>query len=547
MSRLIRPLPLVGLLVLGAAGLAPAAENAVLNGDFRLWATRREGGVTTTSVGTPPGSLPDGWYGGPGVGATATYDVVAGAPGEPERFLRVAWKTPPSAGWEGEDHHRPAFRFTFLEYFGITDVRRFEGRAVEVRFRARVQEGTADVVPILWHSYDSQTEGVAGIKGRGYELFEASGKPGVVAVARGAPRPEAVCPVTTSWKRFVKRVTLPGTAGRSVTPGHYTGVGFDLVARSAPTVDIAEVEVTAAPDDPGGRPLLVEGDLFQADHGGYAHYRIPGLVVTARGTLLAYCEARKSTRGDWGTIDILMRRSTDGGRSWEPPRKVADPPAGVTKNPVALAQKLAQPGEITLNNPVAIADTKTGAVHFLYCVEYARCFYRRSDDDGRTFTEPVEITPAFERFRPEYDWKVLATGPGHGIQLSGGRLLVPVWLSTGTGGHAHRPSAVSVIYSDDHGETWRRGDIVAAHPDPVEPERDGGGRAGRRAGDAQHPPRVGAPPAGRHHEPRRGDPVEQGPVRPGAARAGLHGQPGPAVEAARGRRGPPAVRQPAQP
>ena len=93
----------------------------------------------------------------------------------------------------------------------------------------------------------------------------------------------------------------------------------------------------------------------------------------------------------------------------------------------------------------------------------------RSDDDGETFTEPVEITPAFERFRPEYAWRVLATGPGHGIQLSGGRLLVPVWLSTGTGGHAHRPSAVSVIYSDDHGKTWKRGDIVVAHPNPVNP------------------------------------------------------------------------------
>jgi hypothetical protein len=47
-----------------------------------------------------------------------------------------------------------------------------------------------------------------------------------------------------------------------------------------------------------------------------------------------------------------------------------------------------------LNNPVAIADHQTGAVHFLYCVEYARCFYQRSDDDGETFTEPSDpITP----------------------------------------------------------------------------------------------------------------------------------------------------------
>jgi Neuraminidase (sialidase) len=218
-----------------------------------------------------------------------------------------------------------------------------------------------------------------------------------------------------------------------------------------------------------GEPFLEKADLFEANAGGYAHYRIPGLVVTAKGTLLAYCEARKSTKGDWGTIDILMRRSTDGGRSWATPRKIVTPPRDVAKNPVALAQHLAQPGEVTLNNPAAIAQSQTGAVHFLYCVEYARCFYQRSDDDGQSFTEPVEITSTFDRFRPEYPWKVLATGPGHGIRLTSGRLLVPIWLSTGTGGHAHRPSAVSVIYSDDHGKTWHRGQIVASHPNPSNP------------------------------------------------------------------------------
>jgi Neuraminidase (sialidase) len=223
-----------------------------------------------------------------------------------------------------------------------------------------------------------------------------------------------------------------------------------------------------------GEPLLEKTDLFEANTGEYAHYRIPGIVVTRRGALLAYCEARRSTKGDWGTIDIPMRRSTDGGKTWGPPRKVVAPPKDATKNPVALAQGLARPGEVTINNPVAIADQKNGAVHFLYCVEYARCFYQRSDDDGETFTAPVEITPAFEAFRPEYPWKVLATGPGHGIQLSSGRLLVPVWLSTGTGGHAHRPSAVSVIFSDDDGKTWKRGDILAAHPDPANPSETAG-------------------------------------------------------------------------
>jgi len=217
------------------------------------------------------------------------------------------------------------------------------------------------------------------------------------------------------------------------------------------------------------QPLLQKEDIFAAGAAGYATYRIPGMVATQKGTLLAYCEARKSLQGDWGTIDIMMRRSTDGGHTWEGQRKIVNIKGEVAQNPVALKQNLAKEGEITVNNPVAITDNQTGAVHFLYCVEYARCYYMRSDDDGRTFTEPVDITGTFDKFRDEYDWKVLATGPGHGIQLKNGRLLVPVWLSTGTGGHAHRPSCVSVIYSDDNGRTWQRGQIVVAHPRPVNP------------------------------------------------------------------------------
>ncbi len=201
-------------------------------------------------------------------------------------------------------------------------------------------------------------------------------------------------------------------------------------------------------------------DLFHADKGGYKLYRIPGVVVTKSGTVLAYCEARKSDRGDWGTIDILLRRSADGGKTWDEPAKIADVPGPKEKNPVALAQKLANKDDVTYNNPVMIGD-KSGAVHLLFCLEYMRCFYARSDDDGKTWTAPTEITAsAFDPIKKEYDWKVLATGPGHGIQLKSGRLLVPVWLSTGTGGHAHRPSVVTTIFSDDAGKTWKRGEIA---------------------------------------------------------------------------------------
>jgi sialidase-1 len=208
-------------------------------------------------------------------------------------------------------------------------------------------------------------------------------------------------------------------------------------------------------------PLLEKTDIFEAGKGGYTIYRIPGIVATNKGTLLAYCEARNPGKTDWDTIDIMLKRSTDGGKTWSEMKKIADVPGEHVKNPVAVAQKLGSPDMVTYNNPVAFADRKTGAVHFLFCLEYMRCFYMRSDDDGATFSKPVEITAAFEGFRKEYDWKVLATGPAHGIQLKDGRLVVPVWLSTGTGGGAHRPSCVATIYSDDSGKTWHAGEIAA--------------------------------------------------------------------------------------
>lgn len=201
-------------------------------------------------------------------------------------------------------------------------------------------------------------------------------------------------------------------------------------------------------------------DVFQAGTNGYAIYRIPGVLVTAKGTLLAYAEARKKTGGDWGTIDIMIRRSTDGGKTWSEQRKIAAVPGAVAKNPVALAQNLATEGEVTYSNPVAIPGARPGEVHLVFCLEYMRAFYLRSEDDGMTFSEPREITATFERFRTAYNWKVIATGPGHGIRLRTGRLLIPVWLSLGTGGHAHRPSVASTIYSDDNGRTWRAGEIA---------------------------------------------------------------------------------------
>jgi sialidase-1 len=205
-------------------------------------------------------------------------------------------------------------------------------------------------------------------------------------------------------------------------------------------------------DVPAGQWPPSKSLLFQSGKDGYTSYRIPAVVVTKRGVVLVFCAARKGRGGDWDNIDIAMRRSTDNGRAWEPRRILLDD------------------GDATVDNPTPIVDRQTGSVHFLYQVNYARCYYLRSDDDGQTFTTPVDITAVFEQFRKEYDWNVIAPGPGHAIQLQSGRLLVPVWLSTG--GHSHHPSCMATIYSDDHGATWRRGDIVGrntpAVPNPNE-------------------------------------------------------------------------------
>src|SRR4051812_1513727 len=88
-------------------------------------------------------------------------------------------------------------------------------------------------------------------------------------------------------------------------------------------------------------------DLFEAETGGYATYRIPGVVVTKQGTILAYCEARKSAKSDWGAIDVMMRRSTDGSATFEAPREMVEAP------PIDPDPSGKQVG-ITINNPVAI-------------------------------------------------------------------------------------------------------------------------------------------------------------------------------------------------
>ena len=187
--------------------------------------------------------------------------------------------------------------------------------------------------------------------------------------------------------------------------------------------------------------------LWTSGTDGYDTYRIPAIIVTALGTVLAFCEGRRNSRGDTGDIDLLVKRSEDGGRTWSD-QKVVWGDAGNT-----------------CGNPCPVVDRETGTVWLLMTHNLGidhepriidgtskgtrTVWVTASEDDGRTWREPRDITATAKRS----DWTWYATGPGNGIQLSSGRLLIPCdHIEAGTKRYYSH-----VVYSDDHGETWRLG------------------------------------------------------------------------------------------
>lgn len=187
------------------------------------------------------------------------------------------------------------------------------------------------------------------------------------------------------------------------------------------------------------KPVCDKTIIEQAGHDTW-RYRIPGLVVTAAGTVLAYYEIRRDA-DDWNACGIGLRRSTDGGLSWSPRLDLVTPDSA-----------------LTINNPVMVA-ARSGLVHFLWETGYNRMYHQVSRDDGLTWSEPVERTSVLNVMRTRYAWTAFGLGPGHGIETRDGRLLVPVWLCDG-GGRAHRPSVVATLYSEDDGRSWSCGAIV---------------------------------------------------------------------------------------
>lgn len=174
------------------------------------------------------------------------------------------------------------------------------------------------------------------------------------------------------------------------------------------------------------------------NHGGeYYHCRIPGIICTGFGSLVAYYECRK-TDSDWSEIDLKIIKSTDDGQNW-------------------ITVKTVKGNGKTLNNPVMIVNGNT--LHMLYCENYKRVFHSVSYDDGENWSERDEITDVFGNI----EHTVVALGPGHGITLQDGIMLIPVWFALNNENKkAHRPSFISTLYSKDNGKTWHVGEIIKA-------------------------------------------------------------------------------------
>lgn len=215
------------------------------------------------------------------------------------------------------------------------------------------------------------------------------------------------------------------------------------VASGAAAPAIVQADDTA---NPAAAQNPVKQTVYQSGTDGYHTYRIPALVVTRPGTLLAFCEGRKTGRGDHGDLDLVLKRSTDGGQTWSPQQLVHE--EGGT-------------APITIGNPCPVVDQDTGTVWLTFCRNNDRVFVTHSVDDGQTWAAPIEITGSVK----DAAWGWYATGPGHGIQLRrgrhAGRLVVPCDCREAQGtGNWNEKGRSLVIYSDDRGRTWKRGQIT---------------------------------------------------------------------------------------
>ncbi len=186
-------------------------------------------------------------------------------------------------------------------------------------------------------------------------------------------------------------------------------------------------------------------------------YRIPGLATSNNGTLIAVYDVRRRGGGDLpGDIDVGLSRSTDGGRTWKPMTLIMD---------MGSDPRWRYDG---IGDPAVLVDRKTGTIWVvatwshgnrswrgsgpgLKPIETGQLMLVRSDNDGRTWSKPINITSQVKR--PE--WCFLLQGPGKGITMRDGTLVFAAQYQDPPS--KKRLPHSTIIYSRDHGQTWNIG------------------------------------------------------------------------------------------
>jgi sialidase-1 len=209
----------------------------------------------------------------------------------------------------------------------------------------------------------------------------------------------------------------------------------------------------------GARAAVEETVVYQSGAGGYHTFRIPAIVKATNGDLLAFAEGRKASRSDTGDIDLLLKRSHDGGKTWGDLQVLWDDEANTCGNPCAVVD--GQTGITWLFSTHNPGKDSEKAINHGSASGGRTVWVLQSKDQGATWSKPVEITSAVKKS----EWTWYATGPGIGIQIQhgahAGRLVIPCdhnFPDKAAGKSVHASHA---IYSDDHGATWQLGDAIA--------------------------------------------------------------------------------------
>lgn len=190
--------------------------------------------------------------------------------------------------------------------------------------------------------------------------------------------------------------------------------------------------------------------VFRAGDDGYASYRIPAVIAAQNGDLLAFAEGRVTGAADDGNVDLVLKRSTDEGKTW------------------GALQVIAEDASNFVGNPAPVVDPKTGRVVVLATHkdgddteieiltgngdDSSRVWLLSSTDDGRTWGRPDDITSTVKADT----WRWYTVGPGHAIALRHGphkgRL-----VAAANHTDAEKGAGDHVLYSDDGGRTWQQG------------------------------------------------------------------------------------------